>query len=185
MAMKLGIIGITKEDFFEGEAAAIMKLLDARVSRMHIRKPDASLAEVEALIRGIRPEYYRRLTIHYQLELQPQMGLGGVHLNVRRPMLPAYIDRRNTLVSRSCHSLKEVEEYCDEVDYLFLSPIFDSISKQGYGSKFTMQDLKEAQRAGIINEKVVAMGGVTSNRIATISSLGFGGAALLGALWTF
>ena len=180
----IAVIGITQETFFEGEAMAIMRLLDGEVSRVHIRKPIASAEEVKALIKEIRPEYYGRLTIHNHLRLQPEMGLGGVHLNSHNPVLPEYVDRKSTLVSMACHSIKEIEEHCDEADYLFLSPIFDSISKQGYGGKFSLQELVEAHERGIINEKVVAMGGITPDRMATIKTLGFGGAALLGALWT-
>ncbi|MCF0208899.1 MAG: bifunctional hydroxymethylpyrimidine kinase/phosphomethylpyrimidine kinase [Bacteroidaceae bacterium] len=179
----IDLIGITQENFFEGEAEAIMRLLDGDVSRVHIRKPSATADEVEALIRGIRPVYYDRLTIHNHLELQPKMKLGGVHLNSLHPLLPEYIDRKSTLVSIACHSIKEISERYDEADYLFLSPIFDSISKQGYGAKYSLQELMEAHESGIINKKIVAMGGITPDRIATIKALGFGGAALLGALW--
>ena len=67
--------------------------------------------------------------------------------------------------------------------YVFLSPIFNSISKQGYASAFTPKALFEAKQKGIINEKVVALGGITAANINKIKSYGFGGVALLGDVW--
>src|ERR1039458_7901787 len=41
------------------------------------------------------------------------------------------------------HSLKELEEHKEKYEYAILSPIFDSISKTGYKSKFDLQELKK------------------------------------------
>ena len=38
----------------------------------------------------------------------------------------------------------------DRFDYVFLSPIYNSISKEGYKSNFNLKDLKESS---LINEK--------------------------------
>ena len=73
-------------------------------------------------------------------------------------------------------------KYKNDYDYLFLSPIFDSISKVGYKSAFTEDMLKDASAKGVIDEKVVALGGVTFNRIPYLKELNFGGAAMMGAL---
>lgn len=72
--------------------------------------------------------------------------------------------------------------YKDECDYLFLSPIFDSISKAGYRSAFSHEQLQRAADEGVIDRKVIALGGVTPERIPYLHSLGFGGVAMLGAL---
>jgi thiamine-phosphate pyrophosphorylase len=69
------------------------------------------------------------------------------------------------------------------MNYLFLSPIFDSISKQGYCSNFSIELLREAQAEGIIDNKVIALGGVTPRKQPLLESLGFGGYAMMGAVW--
>jgi thiamine-phosphate pyrophosphorylase len=84
--------------------------------------------------------------------------------------------------TRSCHSLEEVKMYKDEFDYVFLSPIFDSISKVGYKSAFDEEVLRKASEQGIIDEKVVALGGVTFDKIPYLKELNFGGAAMMGSL---
>ena len=67
------------------------------------------------------------------------------------------------------------------MDYVFLSPIFDSISKQGYKGVFSENVLRNAE--GIIDAKVIALGGVTFSAIPWLQSLNFGGAAFLGDVW--
>lgn len=87
-------------------------------------------------------------------------------------------------VSRSCHSFEEVEAALDGgCDYVFLSPVFDSISKPGYGSAFTPEQLQWARARGIINRRVVALGGIDAENIPVAALCGFGGVAVLGALW--
>ena len=83
----------------------------------------------------------------------------------------------------SCHSFEEVVKYKDAYDYLFLSPIFDSISKQGYRSKFSHNELLNASNLGIIDSKVIALGGVTPDKMDYLKSLHFGGIAMMGAVW--
>jgi thiamine-phosphate pyrophosphorylase len=64
-----------------------------------------------------------------------------------------------------------------------LSPIFDSISKPGYNSAFTAEQIAEARRQGLIDERVMALGGVTFDKIDDVLKMGFGGAMILGDAW--
>lgn len=68
--------------------------------------------------------------------------------------------------------------------YVFLSPIFDSISKAGYEAAFTASRLQQAAADGIIDGKVIALGGVTANNIPLLKEWHFGGAAFLGDVWS-
>ena len=102
-----------------------------------------------------------------------------MHLNRRNSLAPSGF---KGTVSRSCHSIEEIRHY-QSLDYLFLSPIFRSISKEGYGSGFAMETLQQASDAGIINEKVFALGGIDLATLPLLRPFRFGGAAGLGALW--
>ena len=86
-------------------------------------------------------------------------------------------------ISRSCHSLDEVSE-SRFYDYVFLSPIFDSISKEGYKQGFTSEQLNKAKVRKIIDGRVIALGGITAENIFMANSYGFGGVAVLGDLWS-
>ena len=63
------------------------------------------------------------------------------------------------------------------------SPIFDSISKKGYKHSFSNRDLEDAGNSGIINEKVIALGGIIPQFIPQLRAWNFGGAAFLGDIW--
>ena len=51
------------------------------------------------------------------------------------------------------------------------------------GRVFTRQELDGAARRGIIDHKVVALGGVSAQKMPQVHAWGFGGVALLGAVW--
>lgn len=147
---------------------------------VHIRKPNASMEEVEQLISQLPENLYCRLVLHDHHCLAAKYGLYGIHLNGRNPLPPV---GWTGSVSRSCHSLQEVMEWKERCNYVSLSPIYDSISKQGYTSAFTTDDLKEAVSNGVIDQKVFALGGITFQNLNDIKRLGFGGAMILGDAW--
>ena len=176
------IIVITRPDFFEGEAAKIAQLLQSgRADLVHIRKPRASQSEVEQLLFSIPSELYSRLVLHDHHSLAIKYGLRGVHLNSRNPEPPA---GWSGAVSISCHTLSELSE-CRRKPYAYmsLSPIFDSISKRGYRSAFSADDIAAARSQGLIDERVMALGGITFDIITEIKEMGFGGAMILGDAW--
>lgn len=164
------------------EADAIERLLrSGAVDRVHIRKPGASDEAVAALVDAVPRELRSRLSLHDAFAVAAPMGVGGIHLNGRNPDVPA---GWRGIVSRSCHSFAEVEQArAAGHDYFFLSPIFDSISKAGYTSAFAASVLAEASRRGIIGADTIALGGIGPARLREVGRLGFGGAAMLGAVW--
>lgn len=95
----------------------------------------------------------------------------------------AYSGPTAAMLSVSCHSLEELSAHKAKFDYLFLSPIFDSISKKGYSGRFTREQLLEARDNGLIDKKIIALGGITAGNIPIIRELGFGGVAVLGSVW--
>lgn len=173
-------IVITLPYFFDGEAEQIVQLLHSSVDLIHIRKTESKAEEVEKLIMSIPSEYYPRLVLHDHHDLAMKYHLHGVHLNGRNPQPPQGWEGS---VSKSCHSLEEVKEWKEKCDYVSLSPIFDSISKQGYHAAFSPTEIEEASRQGIIDKKVLALGGVTFNKIDDVLRMGFGGGMILGDAW--
>lgn len=176
------LIAITSPDFRETETARAGQLLGSGFWRIHLRKPEATAEELRQWLDALPAALHPRVVLHDHYELAREYAVGGIHLNRRHPEVPAGLPTGLTL-SCSCHSLREVREKVDGMDYVFLSPIYDSISKQGYRAAFTRQQLEEARREGVLGEKVFALGGVTLDRLDEIGRLGFGGAAMLGAAW--
>ncbi|MCD8176408.1 MAG: thiamine phosphate synthase [Tannerellaceae bacterium] len=68
-------------------------------------------------------------------------------------------------------------------EYLFLSPIFNSVSKQGYNAAFPEKQLISAAARGIINPKVIALGGIGKDNLEQVAAWRFGGVALIGNIW--
>jgi thiamine-phosphate pyrophosphorylase len=65
--------------------------------------------------------------------------------------------------------------------YLFLSPVFKSISKSGYGPGWKIEEIKEA--IGGANSPLYALGGIRTTNISIVRDLGFRGIGVLGAVW--
>ena len=63
------LIYITLPYFFPDEAACITALLRSGLETLHLRKPQATAAQMEQLIRAIPPVYYRRIVLHDHFDL--------------------------------------------------------------------------------------------------------------------
>lgn len=175
------LAGISWPTFFPSEADTINALFAAGLTLLHLRKPGAAAADVAELVGRIEPRFRDRLTLHYLPGLAAELGLGGYHLSDGHPPAPA---RWGGRLSASCHSLDEVRRAkALGLDYVFLSPIFDSVSKRGYTSAFTAADVARAAAEGVVDSRVVALGGVTPSNLRDVAAMGFGGAAVLGSLW--
>ena len=86
-------------------------------------------------------------------------------------------------MSTSFHTLEDLGVCRGDVDYCFLSPIYNSTSKgPGYAAAFPDTEQLAAALAGA-RYPVIALGGVTPDRFGELADLGFAGAALLGAVW--
>lgn len=74
------------------------------------------------------------------------------------------------------------------LDYCFLSPVYDSISKAGYRSAgFLRTPRRRARLAAALARAplpVFALGGVEAGRVAELRAAGFAGAAVIGAVWS-
>lgn len=162
----------------EQEAVLITEMLkNGAADVIHIRKPEWDARRTGALIGAVPRELHPRLRIHDHFGLTAlNPHLGGVHLNSRNSIAPPGMHG----VSRSCHSLAEVEECAGRFDYVTLSPIFDSISKPGYSSLFSLEKMPAALRG---KGRVIALGGVRPELFPALRRAGFSGAALLGSVW--
>lgn len=174
------LVVITHPHFLPHEARLIVAALDAGAHYMHLRKPCADRSLVEPLLEEIPRQYHPRIVLNDCHELALHYDVCALHLNARHPVAPAWW---SGAVTASCHTMAEVAERKEYCKYVLLSPIYDSISKQGYREAFTHDALITATRQGVIDDKVVALGGVTPYNISLLQQYGFGGAAVLGSVW--
>lgn len=178
MAVNFFVIGMTPEMPADGEAARISAMLSAGVvDRFHIRHPWLSMAETRKLLQAVPAELHDRISLHDNYKLAEEFPGVGIHLNARNSFENPGCRGE---VSRSCHTLKELDR-ADEYSYVTLSPIYNSISKQGYKGAFKPGS-SQLGRA-IYGRSVMAMGGVTPSRFSELCSAGFSGAVMLGYIW--
>ena len=172
---------ITLPRILKNEAETLAALCGAGVSVIHIRKPEASEPEIEELLKTLQAlgADMSRLTIHYNEPLARKYGLGGVHLRIEELLAGAGEGLRRRC---SAHGWTEAERAATDADYVFLSPLFDSISKPGYHS--AIDPAEAAERLRRRKGRIVALGGIRPANIARVRRIGFDGAAVLGAAWS-
>lgn len=171
---------ITPPTFFHSEAETINAMFYEGLDLLHIRKPNSTDEDIVDLIKGINPQFYNKIVLHDNFQISKEYNIGGLHINSRNKSIPLWFKGR---ISSSCHTIEEVKRIKQNREYVFLSPIFNSISKQGYKSTFKISDLEKAQKEDIIDNKVFALGGIELSNLPIIKQLGFGGAAFLGDIW--
>ena len=174
------LIAVTTPYFFIEEDKIITALFEEGLDKLHLRKPETCAMYSERLLTLIPEKYHKKIVTHEHFYMKEEFGLMGIHLNSRNSKEPEDYEGH---ISCSCHSVEEVEQKKNFYDYVFMSPVFDSISKEGYQSQYTPEELRAAAKEGVIDKNVMALGGITADNILEIKDIGFGGAAILGDLW--
>lgn len=170
-------------DFVHNEAEAIQQLLVEGAHTIHIRKPNATVDAVRGLLHAIHPSFYNKLVMHYYPQLVEEFNLLGFHFNKSNV---------TTIQSFSCihksysaHSFTEVLEMQQHsFNYIFLSPLFNSISKEGYAASFSTEEVKMFISSAPRDINLVALGGIDATNIEQVQPIGFKGVAVLGSVWT-
>jgi thiamine-phosphate pyrophosphorylase len=179
------LILISPERSVENEQALLRELFEVGLQLYHLRKPGAGLSEMRNYLTSIPKEFHNRTVLHTYFELTGEFEVKGIHLNEENKSIYAQFENQK-IISASFHSLEKIKENTLPYEYVFLSPIFDSISKEGYKSKFDLKSLQEelsSLRSQKQTTKIIALGGIDAKNILRVQQAGFSGAALLGAVW--
>ena len=185
MRRSFKIIVITPKDFLKNEIPVLVKLFSLGLKHVHVRKPGHTKKEIAAYLTLIPTQFRQRVVLHSHYSLIKQFKLKGAHLSERSRSS----ERKNNylrkekikVISTSFHSLRTLLKNEKKYKYVFLSPVFDSISKPGYKSKLNLEKLLPLVKKS--GRQVVALGGITNKNIETIKENGFAGAAVLGYIW--
>ena len=181
---KFKLIAISPETPFPNEVSKIIEILSADFDYYHVRKPNYDKNQLKDLIQEIPLELRPRITLHSHYELIPEFNLGGLHLPeyTRKNFTPDF-QIENLRISTAIHEMSAPELINNKpYDYIFISPVFNSISKTNYSPKFSLNDFKEFNLKSKL--PLIALGGVTPQSFAQLKDLNFSGAALLGSLFS-
>lgn len=89
--------------------------------------------------------------------------------------------------STSIHSLSEWPRLAGQVELVFYSPLFPSISKPGYGPSSSLavieQQISAIRQQHTALPRLIGLGGIQAENVVLVREAGFDGAALMGALW--
>ena len=154
----------------------------------HLRKENYTEVEMRKYIERIPHYFHERIIIHSHFHLLEEYGLKGVHFtkqNIKKHLnykFDAPIPHGH--MSFSLHSIREIPRLKIPFNYIFLSPVFDSISNKGYNSKFKPEELKIFLKEYQNRPEIIALSGIDYNSFVKAMELGFDGAAFLGYIWT-
>lgn len=160
----------------------------------HLRKWEYSTRQMANYIERIAEPFRQYVVLHSHFDLIDEYGLRGAHFT-KRDTYEEYLRSKGQVysfgdpprfdhLSFSLHSISEIKRTPAIYNYIFLSPIFDSISNQGYNSKFHIHDLKSFLSQKANRPEIIALGGVNDRVVTNVFETGFDGMALLGYIWT-
>ncbi|WP_299711762.1 thiamine phosphate synthase [uncultured Tenacibaculum sp.] len=177
------LIVLTSEKEIANEAILLNQLFDNGLEILHLRKPSFDIEGYRSLLKEINPEHYQKIMIHQFHYLCAEFVLKGIHIQEQPRLdlgekLEGYVSlymSEGFKVSSSFHE-PEVLDTCEiNFDYHLLSPVFSSISKQGYeGRGFDVNHIEKT---------IIGMGGVNANTIPKVLELGYKGIGVLGGIW--
>jgi thiamine-phosphate pyrophosphorylase len=178
------VILISSPSKKKNEVSTIRRIFEMGLSRLHVRKPDWSLDELRKFLDEFPDECIERTVIHRRPELLVEYPFAGYHLSSKEQ----YLEKNaHGTMSRSFHHLEELITSKEKLDYAFLGPIFDSVSKQGYNSAFPASQLRsffgDRRILRVELPRIVALGGIVPEKVRVSLSLGFDGVAALGGVW--
>lgn len=170
------IILISNPAPVKDEHKIIRQIFDEGLEIFHLRKKEYPESDLRTFIENIPEKYRGKIVLHSHYHLAGEYGLRGIHV----PHNFSGTTRIGTL-SVSFHSSEEILKSEILFDYCFLSPVFDSISKEGYQSKFNTNEVKLFLKD--TRAKIIALGGIDEDKIEIVRDMGFSGIAMLGAIW--
>lgn len=177
------IVVIAPENDVPNEIEILNQLFQEGLEYYHFRKPHKDYTAHCDYLNLIDQEYHNRIVVHYHHELINEFNLKGIHFqeqeridNIDNP--GRYFKNLNLFgktISSSFHEPKDLEDCYFEFDYHLLSPVFSSLSKEGYAGR--------GFNVTAINKIIIGMGGVTAANLSAFDTLGFNGVGVLGGIW--
>jgi thiamine-phosphate pyrophosphorylase len=167
---------------------ALLAALDAAstagVDWVHVRRPDAAARELVAMTRDVlaicRPRGVR-VAVNDRLDVALALAADGVQLGARS--LPVGLARGiagNCRIGASVHSLAEARQAAaDGADWLIFGHVFATGSHPGEPPRGIAT---LAAVAGAVAAPVIAIGGITAERVSEALGAGAAGVAVISAI---
>ena len=155
----------------------------AGIDLIHLRERNLEASALAAMARAMMDAVSgsaTRVVVNDRLDVALACGAHGVHLRAdsippakARALAPA-----GFLVGRSVHDAAEAAREADDVDYLVAGTVFPSASQPGEHVLLGIAGLRAIVQS--VRVPVLAIGGVTADRIAELAASGAAGIAAIG-----
>ena len=148
----------------------------------HFRRYHSSELDVVQFLNSFSETERKQMVLNHHHFLASEFGVNRLHFseNDRIEIGDEKLEKLHSLgfiLSTSVHTIEDFEKLNSVFDYAFLSPVFDSISKENY--KAVSFDLLDVRK----DIKLIALGGITVENYTKALNLGFDGVAFLGGVW--
>lgn len=179
------LIVVSSEGMPNKEVEVLCTLFTNGLRILHLRKPNTTEIAYCKLLESIPVVFHQYIVLHDYHHLVERFTVRGVHLKEGKRQALSQQERleqevlkwrqKGLTVSSSFHDTESLKDQASIFDYVFLSPVFDSISKDRYKQKeFHLPSVKTP---------IVALGGVESKKISKAMAMGYDGVAVLGSVW--
>jgi len=184
------LVVFSNHDKLHSETQHVVKLFEHGLETFHLRKPNFSSKDLIEYLNQIPKEYHKHIILHTHHKLTKKYRVKGVHFtrthrkkkyNSNFKFLLFKIKHPTLVITRSCHKLHKLNEDSKRYSFVYLTPIFESISKQAHGGIFSDRQIERALKES--ENEVYALGGIEESKFEELKNLGFDGVALLGAIW--
>jgi thiamine-phosphate pyrophosphorylase len=169
-----------------GFLRAVEEVLKGGVRALQIREKDLSPKDLLALVLEVKPmtqRYNAKLFINDRADIAVMAEADGVHLT--EVSVPASEIKNNfpdLIVGVSTHSIQGARlAETQGADYITFSPIYATPSKASYGAPQGLALLRQVTEA--VRLPVLALGGITPQRVGECLEHGAFGVAMISGIW--
>lgn len=178
--MKSKLILLSHPQPVMGEVDTMEELFAMGLPLFHLRKEGFTEQLYTNFLNRIHKPYRDKIILHEYPALAEKYGLYGAHQKSTFTGNP--LENCSLQQSKSIHSFAEVEQN-KAYDTLYLSPVYDSVSKKNHPSQFSEEELTTYFKQEIERPKIYALGGVTPQNCKATINMGFDGVVMLGSIW--
>ncbi len=179
------LVVISSPDAIPGELGLIEHLFVNGLKYFHLRKPKSSPEQVRQILEAIPEEHLSKISLHQHHNLASEFGIQRLHFpeqlrSITDTKKMERMRERGILITTSIHDPSHLIRLPGLFEYVFLGPVFQSISKAGYGPKFPLPDFNTQEKG---KNQVIGLGGIHKANAAVLEKNKFDGFALLGTIW--
>jgi thiamine-phosphate pyrophosphorylase len=160
--------------------------LAAGLPAVQLREKDLALVDLLPLARRLRQltaATGARLVVNDRVDVALAVGADGVqrtHASLPVTDMRVVADKR-VRIGASVHSLDGAREAeAEGADWIVFGPVYDTPSKRAYGAPQGLDALARVTAA--VTRPVVAVGGITAERVADVRGAGAAGVAVISAI---